>query len=175
VITPCNITLRCCVSISSMKITKWLLITLAAVVVAGGLAVVVARAQDAGAGHFMRGRFLQKARAQLGLSDSQVSQIKGVLSADKVSLTALLSSWHDARVALRETIQKPGASESEIRAAAAKVAAVEADLAVERARLYGKISPILTADQLAKVTEFQERMDDYVDGAIAVFGKRLAE
>ncbi len=53
--------------------------------------------------------------------------------------------------------------------------AVEADLAVECAKLYGKISPILTADQLAKVNEFQQRADDFVDGAIAVIGKRLAE
>jgi hypothetical protein len=52
--------------------------------------------------------------------------------------------------------------------------AVEADLAVERARLYGRIGPSLTAGQLAMVAGFQERMDDYVDGAIAVFGKRLA-
>ena len=158
-----------------MTSTKWLLITVAAVVAAGGLTVAVARAQDTGAGHFGRGRFLQRAKEKLGLSNDQVSQIKVVLSTDKDTLTSLLSSWHDARVALRETIQKPGASESDIRAASAKVAAIEADFAVERAKLYGKISPILTPDQLSKVEDFQQRMVDFVDGAIAVFGKRLTE
>ena len=89
--------------------------------------------------------------------------------------SGILTSLHDARIDLRETIQKPGASENEIRTASAKVAVFEADLAVERAKLYGKISPILTADQLAKVNEFQQRADDFVDGAIAAIGKRLAE
>ena len=158
-----------------MKTSKWLFITVAAVAIAGGLTMAVARAQDAGPGRFGRGRFLERAKEKLGLSSDQVSQIKGVLSADKDKLTALLSAWHDARVDLRGQIQKPGASENDIRTAAAKVAAVEADLAVERARLYGKISPILTPDQLTKVNEFQQRMDDFVDGAIMVFGKRLAE
>ncbi len=160
-----------------MKTSKWLVIGIAAaMVVVGGLAVVHARAQDDGfGGHFGRGRFLARAKAKLGLSDEQVSQIKGALSADKDKLTGLLTANHDAHVALREVIQQPGAAEGDIRAAAAKVAAVEADLAVERARLYAKISPILTADQLAKVTEFQQRMDDFVDPAIMVFGKHLTE
>lgn len=160
-----------------MKNSKWLVITLAvaAVVAAGGVTLVRARAQDAGAGGFGRGRILAQVKAKLGLSNDQVGQIKGQLSADRGQLTGLLTAWHEARVSLRETIQKPGASEAEIRAAAARVAAVEADLAVERARLYGKISPILTADQLARVGEFQQRVDDLVDGAIMVLGKRLAE
>ncbi len=144
---------------------------MAAVVALGGLTLARARAQDEGLGHLGHGRLLQRAKAKLGLSDEQVSQIKGALVADKDKLTGLLTAVHDARVGLREVIQKPGAAESDIRAAAAKVGAAEADLAVERAKLYGKISPILTADQLAKVAEFQQRMDDFVDGAIAVFGK----
>jgi Spy/CpxP family protein refolding chaperone len=159
-----------------MKTSKWLVIAIAAVVVAvGGITVVRARAQDAGMGRLGHGRFLAQAKKKLGLSDDQVTQIKAELAADKDKLTGLLLSWHDARVALRETIQKPGATESDIRAASAKVAVIESDLAVERARLYGKISPILTADQMEKVGEFQQRVDDFVDGAIMVFGKRLTE
>lgn len=158
-----------------MKTSKWLVIAIAAVVAVGGITVVRARAQDIGISHLGHGRFLARAKEKLGLSDDQVSQIKGQLAADKDKLTELLSSWHEARVVLRETIQTSNATESNIRAASAKVAAIEADMAVERAKLYGKISPILAADQLAKVTEFQERMDDFVDGAIAVFAKRLTE
>jgi len=141
----------------------------------GGLIVARARAADSAPGHFGRGRFLMKAKQQLGLSDEQFTKIKGELSADKDKLTGLLTGCHDARIALREVIQKPGATEAEIRAASAKVAAVESDLAVERAGLYGRISPILTADQLAKVDEFQQRVDDFIDGAILVFGKHLAD
>jgi hypothetical protein len=48
-------------------------------------------------------------------------------------------------------------------------------LAVERAKLYGKISPVLTSEQLAKLDELQQRRDDLVDGAIAGFGRQLAQ
>jgi Spy/CpxP family protein refolding chaperone len=171
----CNIPAARSVVIGVMKTSKWLVMTLAAAMAAGGVTLVRARALEAGAGGLGRGRFLAQAKEKLGLSNDQVSQIKGQLGADREQLTKLLTAWHDARVGLREVIQKPGAPEADIRAASAKVAAVEADLAVERARLYGRISPVLTADQLAKVGEFQQRVDDLVDGAIAVFGKRLAE
>lgn len=147
-----------------------------AALAAGGLSLTMAhaRAQDAG-GHVVRGRFLAKAKEKLGLSDEQVAQIKAVLGADKDKLTGELTAFHEARIALRETIQKPGVSDDDVRAASAKVAAAEADLAVERSHLYGKISPVLSADQLAKVNEFQERVDDFVDGAIVGFGRRLAQ
>jgi periplasmic protein CpxP/Spy len=158
-----------------MKTKKWLVIGVAAAVAAGGLTMVRARADDANPAHFGRGHFLVKIKKALDLSDDQVAKIKSELVTDKSKLTTLLTAWHDAQVSLRETIQKPGSTEADIRAASAKVAAVEADLAVERASLYGRISPILTAEQLDKVSEFQNRVDDYVDGAIMGFGKRLVE
>lgn len=158
-----------------MKAVKWLAITMAAAVAVGGVTMVKARAADTPQLRADPGRFLSRAIEKLGLSPDQAAKIKTELSGEKDTLTGILSSLHDARIGLRETIQKPGASETEIRAAAAKVGAVESDLAVERAKLYGKISPILTADQLAKVNEFQQRVDDFVDGAIAAIGKRLAE
>jgi Spy/CpxP family protein refolding chaperone len=158
-----------------MNKTKWITIGLAAALVSGGLVVAHARAQDAGFGHAGSGRFLARAKSKLGLSDDQVAKIKTVLSADKDPLIKLLTNLHDARVHLRETIQKPGATETDIRTAAANVATVEADLALERAKLYGSISPILTAGQLEKISDFESRVDDFVDGAILLFGKRLAE
>ena len=158
-----------------MKSVKWLAIAMAAAVAVGGVAMLKARAAETTPLRTGPGRFLARAIEKLGLSPDQVAKIKAELSGEKDALTGILNTLHDARIGLRETIQKPGASETEIRAAAAKVAVVESDLAVERAKLYGKISPILTADQLAKVNEFQQRADDFVDGAIAAIGKRLAE
>jgi Spy/CpxP family protein refolding chaperone len=82
---------------------------------------------------------------------------------------------HDARVALRTEIQKPDASEASVREAATKLAAVEADLAVERMKLHGKISPILTAEQREKLSEFQAGVDQFVDRLIDRAHKRLGE
>jgi Spy/CpxP family protein refolding chaperone len=118
---------------------------------------------------------LARAAQRLGLSDDQRTRIKAELLAEKDTLKTELQALHDARSNLRGTIQKQGVTEDEIRAAAAKSAVAAADLAVERAKLYGKISPILTAEQLAKVNEFQARMDDLVDGAILNLGQRLTK
>jgi Spy/CpxP family protein refolding chaperone len=75
---------------------------------------------------------------------------------------------------LRDAIQSSGATEASVRAAAAKVATVEADLAVERLKLYGRISPILTADQREQVKQFQSKIDDFLDGAINRLSERLS-
>lgn len=158
-----------------MKTSKWLVIGVAAAFSVGGLVVVKARAADRPVGgRSARGQFLQKAKEKLGLSDDQFSQIKSALLAEKDNLKGLISKLHEARVGLREAIQASDAAEASVRAASAKVAAAEADLAVERLKLFGKISPILTDEQLDKVKEFQTQVDDYVDGAISHIGERLA-
>jgi Spy/CpxP family protein refolding chaperone len=159
-----------------MNVKKWLGAMMAATVVLAGLTVALkVRAEGAAVRRGMGGQFLSKAKEKLGLTDEQITKIKAELLAEKETLKPLVSSLYDTKIGLREAIQKKGASESEIRAASAKVAAVEADLAVERAKLFGKLSSILTADQLAKIDEFQEKMDDFVDGAISLFFARLAQ
>jgi Spy/CpxP family protein refolding chaperone len=159
-----------------MKTSNWLVITLAAAIAAGGLFTLSSRAANPAApqGPF-RGRLLERAKEKLGLSDDQIAQIKAAFKADKDNLTSLLARLHDARTGLRSVIQGSDATEASVRAASAKVAAVESDLAVERLKLFGKISPILTGDQREKLGEMQSRADDFVDGVINRIGERLAE
>ena len=66
---------------------------------------------------------------------------------------------HEARAGLHEAIRSSDATESSVRAASAQVATVEADLAVERLKLFREISPVLTEQQRKKVEAFQERLD----------------
>jgi len=151
---------------------------LAVGLVAGGLITFNVRAvgisSDSGHGG-VRGHFLERAKTKLGLTAEQSAQIKAVLGADRELLRHLISQRHAARIGLRAAIQADGATEAAVRVAAAKVAAVEADLAVERLKLYGKLAPILTADQRAQVKEFQRRLDEVLDGAIDRLGERWAE
>jgi Spy/CpxP family protein refolding chaperone len=159
-----------------MKTAKWLVITVAAGVFAAGgglFAFKVHAAERPGLQRAFRGQFLERAREKLGLTDDQVTKIKAELKGEKEALTDLLSRLHEARIGLREAIQGADSNETSVRAASAKVAAVEADLAVERLKLYGRISPILTADQREKVMEFQAKLDDFVDNAINRIGDRL--
>ena len=144
-----------------------------AVASCGSLALRAGAAERASGARAARGQFLERAKEKLGLTDEQAAQIKTVLVGEKETLKGLVVKLHEARTGLREAIQASEATEASVRAASAKVAAVEADLAVERLKLFGKISPILTEEQRAKVKEFQSRIDDFMDGAIDRLGERL--
>src|SRR5262245_28272413 len=139
-----------------MKTLKSLTLAMAAAIIVGGITVPrieaaqpdgpLAQRRDA-----LRARLIEK----LELTEDQIAKIKAELRAEKDTLTRLLKRLHDAHGQLRSTIQESGVAEGNVRAAASNLAAVQADLAVERAKLHGKISPILTADQLARMKAFQ--------------------
>jgi len=170
----CNISGPRYVREGTMKIFKVLSIATAAAVLVGGVLIYKAHAEDpAGPRAFGRGPVFQRVVKGLGLTDDQVSKIKTELKAEKDNLVPLLKNLHETRKALRETVNQPGVAEADVRAASAKVAAVEADLAVERAKLSGKIGPILTDEQIQKVKQFQAKMDDFFIGAIKNFGEQM--
>ena len=157
-----------------MKTIKLLTIATAAAIIAGGLTSAPAQdTNDSAAGTRPgRGQILQRIAKKLNLTDDQKSQIKTVLGADKDTLTALFGQLHDARKNLRMAIHANDANEAAVRAASAKVASVEADWAVERMKLYGKIAPILTDQQRRKIAGFERRADNFAGGAIARLGER---
>jgi len=147
-----------------------LLCSLAAALLAGGFIATKAFAADNPEAPAMRGKILQRIADKLDLTADQRAQIKTILLGEKDTLKPLLTSLHDSRKGLREAIRAKDASEASVRAASAKVAGVEADLAVERLKLFGKISPILTDEQRQKAADLQARADDLIDGAIARLG-----
>jgi Spy/CpxP family protein refolding chaperone len=163
-----------------MKLAKWAAMVAAAGIAAGGIVVVRARAAEGaqlgavletGGARGLSGRVAQ----ELDLTKDERKQIRSVLASDRDKIVTLVTAVHDARINLRQTIRTAGVTEIQVRDASAKVASAESDLAVERSVLYGKISPILTAEQLTKLSDLQERADEAVDGAIGVLGRRLAE
>ena len=158
-----------------MKTVKWLVIAAAAGFLATGeLFTFKAHAAEKPAPERrLRGQFLQRAKEKLGLTEEQVTKIKSELKAEKDTLSELLTRLREARVGLREAIQATDANETSIRAASAKVAAVEADLAVERLKLHGRISPILTPEQHEKITDFQTRLDEFLDNRLNHLGERF--
>jgi protein CpxP len=152
---------------------KILLLYLAAVLAAGGFAVTQAIAADTSANPALRGRLFQRIADKLDLTADQQTQIKAIFAGEKDNLQPLLTAVHDSRKNLREAIRAKDANETTVRAASAKVASAEADLAVERMKLYGKISPVLTDDQRQKVADLQARADEFADAAIARLGSGL--
>ena len=156
-----------------MKTIKLLTIATAAAIIAGGLTSAPAQDTNSAAGTRPgRGQILQRIAKKLNLTDDQKSQIKAVLGGEKDTLKSLFGQLHDARKNLRAAIHAGDANETAVRAASAKVASVEADLAVERMKLYGKIAPILTDQQRRKIADFEQRFDNVVGGAIARMDER---
>jgi len=76
---------------------------------------------------------------QLGITDAQTKKIRGILREQKVILEPLVKQCVTERRALRDTIRSSPVNENAIRAQTAKVAKVEADLAVQRARVYQEV------------------------------------
>jgi Spy/CpxP family protein refolding chaperone len=151
---------------------KFLLGSLAALLVAGSLVATKAFAADNDATP-ASGRVLQRIADKLDLTADQRSQIKTVFAGEKDTLKPLLANLHDARVDLRAAIRAKDATEASVRAASTKVAGVESDLAVERLKLFGKIAPILTDEQRQKLADMQARTDEFIDAAIARLGSGL--
>jgi len=148
---------------------------LVAAIIAGGLLIAHAENSDHAMGLGGHGPLLQRIAKKLDLTGDQKTQIKAVFVADKDPILSLLTRLHDAHKELRTAIQADHATEDSVRAAAAKVAAVEADLAVERLKLHGKIEPLLTADQKLKVTMMEDNLDTFLDGIIARIGAGLSK
>lgn len=149
---------------------KILICSLAAALAAGGFIATQTFAAENAAAPAGHGRFLQRIADKLNLTSGQRSQIKAVLAADKDNLAPLLAALHQARVNLRSAIRADGATEASVRAASAKVAAAEADMAVERMKLYAKIVPILTDAQREQLGAMEQRMDEFVDNLITRLG-----
>ena len=157
-----------------MRTSTWFIFALAAALTAGGVMTTWAGEPPTGRGRPGRPA-LARAAEELGLTREQIADIKAALADVKGAVTKLLSRLREARKSLREAIHDANATESSVRAAAKKVGEVEADLAVERFKVYGRLNPILTAEQRDKLKQFEGRMDDFVDGAIKRMGERRAE
>ena len=151
--------------------TKIFILVLAAAAIAGGFITTKTFAADQQAPGSIREKIRHRIAEKLGLTEDQKSEIKAVYVGEKDALKPLLTRLHEARVGLRAAIRASDASEAAVRTASAKVAAAEADLAVERMKLSGKISPLLNDEQRQKIGELEQRVDDFMDNAIAHLGE----
>lgn len=84
---------------------------------------------------------------ELGLTDAQREQVRQLMEQQRESSRTLFERAQTARVAQRQAIDAVPFSEPAVRAAMAAVAEVEADLAVQEARLQTEIYGLLTSEQ----------------------------
>ena len=112
--------------------------------------------------------------AELGISAAQKQQIKSVLRQHQPTVEPMVHQLVAERRKLRDTIRADQIGEKAIRAQAAAVAGIEADLAVQRAQIVHELKPVLTADQIAKLRNMQADFDERMDGFLARVANRIA-
>jgi periplasmic protein CpxP/Spy len=90
---------------------------------------------------------------ELNLSDAQREQVKAIVDSHQAEMKAVGDRAMTARQALHAATTSASFDEAAVRARAAELAAVEADVAVGRARIFSDVYQILTPEQQAKVKE----------------------
>jgi protein CpxP len=102
---------------------------------------------------------LKKMAKELGLDDQQKVQVKDILKSNHNQIKPLMDTMITERRAMRSLIHAETIDEVAIRAQAAKMASLQADLAVNRAHIAQKLRSVLTPDQVQKFKTLQEKRE----------------
>jgi Spy/CpxP family protein refolding chaperone len=100
-------------------------------------------------------RALRRAARQLGLSEDQRKQIRGIIRSHSSEIETQMQSTRESRRALREAMDAKPADETEVRRRALALGEVRAEEAVLRARIRSQIWPVLTAEQQEKARDLR--------------------
>jgi periplasmic protein CpxP/Spy len=108
--------------------------------------------------------FMKMAK-KLGLNDTQKAQAKTIYQGDKDVMKPILTSLRSERENLQTLIHADTIDEAAIRAETAKIAGIQADLNVNRAKVGAQFRAILTPAQLATLKTMQQKRHNKPDTA----------
>jgi protein CpxP len=95
------------------------------------------------------------ALGQLDLSDAQKQQVRTIMQRHREQSQATMQRMQQAMQAQRAAINQVPVNEAAVRQSAAALAAVEADMAVDQARLHADIFNVLTVEQQEKAKQLE--------------------
>jgi len=127
----------------------------------GAVALFAQGAPGRGAGPFGPGGQARRgfdagfALGQLNLSDAQKQQLRDIMQRNRQQSQPTMQRLEQAIAAERAAINQVPVNEAAVRQAAAALASVQADVAVNQARLHADVWNILTPDQQAKAKELE--------------------
>lgn len=101
--------------------------------------------------------FFRKMAKELGLSDQQKSEAGAIFKEGQAKHKPLFEAMRSERQQMQTLVHSGTADEAAIRAQAAKVAKLQADLAVQRAEQFKHFLALLTPEQAAKLKELQSK------------------
>lgn len=126
-----------------------------------------------GRGDRMRGAGgLGRVGSQLDLSDEQRTTIQDLLKEARPELQPLLEKVGDQRKALAIAAEATPVDEAAIRAQASGLATLEADLAIEKAKIFSKIKATLTPQQVERLSTLEGASEQLLRGALSRMGNR---
>jgi len=112
---------------------------------------------------------------RLNLTDAQRDQLKSIAAAHKTEWQALADRARTAHEALNDAIMADKLDDATIRANAAELAAVEADIAVASAHARAEAWQILTPEQQAQAKQFQTEMKNRMKERRGSMRRRIEE
>jgi Spy/CpxP family protein refolding chaperone len=118
---------------------------------------------------------IKRITKELQMTPQQQQQLKDIFARNRPQGEPLRKQFMDERRALRSLIQTDTIDEPAIRAQVARLAAVEADMAVHHAHVSKEIRAILTPEQIAKAKELQEQRDKRMEERPAKAGRRIRQ
>jgi Spy/CpxP family protein refolding chaperone len=114
-------------------------------------------------------------RESLGITDEQKAKVKEILRQHQPEMEPLIRKSVEERRAMRDLIQTGSATEAQIRAQAAKIAEVDADLWVARSRVAADLRGVLSAEQIEKFQQMRHDFEDRMDQVMSRIGNRVRE
>ena len=146
-----------------MKTSVKLFASVAAVVAVVSFSSIQASAFMGDEGMPPAGRQFKKMAAELGLTAQQQEGIKGVFAKNRPAAEPLMKQMKSERSALRNLVQADTIDEAAIRAQALKIGSLQADMAVQHAKLAQEVRTILTLEQIQKFKEIQTARESRKD------------
>jgi protein CpxP len=132
------------------------MLSIAALTACAGIAQADEGGWDGEQGVKPRQQNFRKVIKRLGLTDAQKAQAKEIFQGNKDGMKVLFASLQTERKNLRSLIQADTVDEAAIRAETAKMAAIQADLNVNRAKTGAQFRATLTPSQLAQLKIIQQ-------------------
>ena len=118
-------------------------------------------------------RMFERLSSELGLTDAQKAQVRGVLKTHADEIVAQVQAGIDARKALHEAVIAQPPDENVIRSLAARVGEVHGNGAMLIVKIRSEIWPILTPEQQQKFVAFHEKMGRRGSEAVQSLGAFL--
>jgi Spy/CpxP family protein refolding chaperone len=114
-----------------------------------------------------------KALKEADVTPEQGERIKGVLKKYYPTVNPLVDKFIAEHKTLREVLRRSPVDEAAIRGQSAAVAAVEADIAVQRAYIGAEIRAILTPEQVKELRSLEDQIAPFFQEKRERFGEWL--